>query len=131
MADNDDWYIQQGRNRLQQIAYARASAVADLEGAKVSYDDDAAGSALQTIADLDAQRANLMGLYQQYWNSQHPPAPPQPSAEERKARTWDRMDWQDIVDMTRTSKYAKDIRPDDPNMVAGYHEAMRRRRAGE
>lgn len=41
------------------------------------------------------------------------------------------MDWQDVVDLARQSKYARDIKPDDPNMLAGYHEAMRRKARGE
>jgi hypothetical protein len=127
----DDWLIEQGRDRMAEISAARAQAVADLERAKASYDTDSARSAIQTIADLDRQRADLTALYDQYVRSQNPPAPPEPSAEERKARSWDRMDWQDIVDLTRQSKYARNIAPDDPNLIAGYHEAMRRRRAGE
>jgi hypothetical protein len=128
MAD-DNWLLQRGAERLGQINAARSQAVADLERAKSEYDDSAAMDAIQQIADLDQAAASLNALYSRYTASQTPP--PQPSQEERKARTWDRMDWQDIVDMTRQSKYAKNIRPDDPNMIAGYQEAMRRRGRGE
>ena len=70
-----------------------------------------------------------MALHNQYLQSQQ--APPEPSPEERAARPLNRMDWHDVVEMTRASKYAKDIRPDDPAMIAGYYEAQRRRARGE
>jgi hypothetical protein len=126
-----DWYVEQGRARMQQISAARASAVADLQMAKSAYDDDSATIAIQTIADVDAQRANLSALYDQYVRSQYPPQPPEPTKEERAARPLHAMDWNDIVDMTRQSKYARNIRPDDPNMIAGWQEAQRRRARGE
>jgi hypothetical protein len=131
MAYGDDWYLDCGREQLNQINAERAQELANLEAAKAAYDDHSAKAAIQAIADLDAKRANLSALYSQYVASQNPPRPPEPGAEERRARSWDRMDWQDIVDMTRQSKYARNIRPDDPGLIAGYHEAMRRRRAGE
>jgi hypothetical protein len=125
----DDFYLESGKARLQEIAVERADALAALERAKLQSDYETAGQAVQQIANLDAEHNNLAGLYNRYVASQQPP--PQPSAEERKARTWDRMDWQDIVDMTRQSKYAKNIRADDPNMIAGWYEGQRRSRRGE
>jgi hypothetical protein len=41
------------------------------------------------------------------------------------------MDWQDVVDLARQSKYAKDIQPNDPHLIAGWQEAQRRRARGE
>jgi hypothetical protein len=126
---SDDFYLESGKARLQEIAVERADALASLERAKLQSDYDTAGQCVQQLANLDSEHNNLVGLYNRYVASQQPP--PQPSPEERKARTWDRMDWQDVVDMTRTSKYARNIRPDDPHMLAGYYEAQRRRSRAE
>jgi hypothetical protein len=41
------------------------------------------------------------------------------------------MDWHDVVDLARGSKYGGDLTPDDPNMLAGWQEARRRRERGE
>ena len=128
---SDDWYIEMGRNRLAQINADRAEHLASLERAKANYDHDAAAYAISEIANCDAQRANLSALYDQYIRSQNPPRPPEPTKEERAARPISAMDWNDVVEMTRQSKYAKDIRPDDPNMIAGWNEAQRRRARGE
>jgi hypothetical protein len=126
MADND-WYIEQGRARMQQISAARASAVADLEIAKSHYDDDSATIAIQTIADLDAQRANLSNLYDAYVRSAYPPAPPEPSPEERAAKPLSRMDYSDVYQMLKGSKYGVD----DNAFRAGIAEVQRRRARGE
>ena len=41
------------------------------------------------------------------------------------------MNWDDVVELTRTSKYAKHIDGRDPMMVAGWHEVQRRKARGE
>jgi hypothetical protein len=125
----NDWYLEVGQQRLSNLRAGRAQALADLEYAKSNGDRDSADTALQNIADIDAAEANLMQLYNRYAASQQPP--PEPSAEERAARPISRMDWTDVVEMTRQSKYAKNIRPDDPNLIAGWQEAQRRRQRGE
>jgi hypothetical protein len=125
----DDWYIDIGRQRLAELNAGRAQALADLELAKSNGDHDSASTALQNIADIDAAQANLGRLYDQYVRSQQPP--PEPSKEERAARRISRMDWSDVVEMTRQSKYAKNIQPNDPNLIAGWQEAQRRRQRGE
>jgi hypothetical protein len=127
----DDFYIEAGRQRLAVLEAARTAALADLQAHKVNGDRDAAAEAVQTIANLDVEMQNLGGLYQRYQQSVNPPLPPEPSAEERAARPINRMDWQDVTNLARTSKYARDIRPDDPNLIAGYQEAMRRKARGE
>jgi hypothetical protein len=125
----DDWYVERGRQRLAALRAGRAQCIADLEAAKRDGDADAADSAIANLADIDQQERNTISLYNQYAASQAPP--PEPSLEERRARPIDRMDWNDIVEMTRQSKYAKNIRADDPNMIAGWQEAQRRRARGE
>jgi hypothetical protein len=41
-----------------------------MEMAKCNYDQDSATTAIQTIVDLDAQRASLSAHYDQYMRSQ-------------------------------------------------------------
>jgi hypothetical protein len=124
-----DWYLEKGGQRLAALRAGRAQALADLELAKNNGDDDAADTAIANLADINAAEANTVQLCNQYIASQQPP--PEPSKEERAARPIDRMDWSDVVEMTRQSKYAKNIRPDDPNLIAGWQEAQRRRARGE
>jgi hypothetical protein len=127
----DDFYAEAGQARLQEIAVERAEALASLERAKSMGDTTTAGSAVQTIANLDSEHSNLINLYNRYVASQTPPPQREPTLEERRAKPIEAMDWSDIVEMTRQSKYAKNIRPDDPNMIAGWYEGQRRRARGE
>ncbi len=126
-----DWYVERGMERLAQINAERAQAVADLEAARARYDDDGAGEAIQRVADLDAAAASLNSLYYRYAQSQTPPPARVPTPEEKAAKPISAMDWNDLVDMVRTSKYGKNIQADDPHMLAGYYEAQRRRGRGE
>jgi hypothetical protein len=126
-----DFYRNSAERRLQQLNASRAAELADLEVHRLNADQDAAAESIQRIADLDAARQNLVDLHQRYVAASTPATPPEPSPEERAARPISRMDWSDVVEMTRGSKWAKDIRPDDPNMIAGWQEARARRSRGE
>jgi len=126
---SDDFYIESGKSRLQEIAVECADALASLERAKLQSDFETAGQCVQQLANLDSEHNNLVGLYNRYVAANQPPPPP--TLEERRARPIHAMDWNDIVEMTRQSKYARNIRHDDPHMLAGYQEAMRRRGRGE
>jgi hypothetical protein len=128
---SNDFYMHSAQRRLQMLNVERQSALADLAAYQSNGDADSAASTIQQIADIDAQQRNLVDLHQRYVESQTPQYAPPASQEERNARPWDRMDWSDVVEMTRNSKYAKNIRPDDPYMVAGYWEGRRRSARGE
>jgi hypothetical protein len=128
---SDDFYAQSARRRYEQLQAERAAALADLQAHKSNGDADAAAYSVQQVADTDAALANLQNLYSRYQQSQTPPAQPVVSAEERAARPADRMDWQDVVELARGSRYAKNIKPNDPALVAGWNEANRRRQRGE
>src|SRR5262245_16027512 len=126
-----DFYLKATRKQHQALQSARAQALAELEAHKASGDSFSAGQTVQQLADIAASEQNLQALVNQYAASQTPQAPPEQSPEERHAKPIERMDWRDIVEMTRQSKYAKDIQPNDPGLIAGYNEAMRRRARGE
>jgi hypothetical protein len=126
-----DFYSDSAKRRLEQIEAERAVALADLAAYRANSDYDSAGSAIQQVANLDAERANLAQLYNNYVASQQPPAPPQLTPEERAARPITKMDWSDTVELARTSRYGKDLKPNDPNLIAGWNEARRRSARGE
>jgi hypothetical protein len=71
--------------------------------------------------------ANMMNLYNRYWHSQNPPQPPEPTKEERMAKPWDRMNYADVWEMSK-SKYGP---PDEAMFRAGMADAQRRRARGE
>jgi hypothetical protein len=129
MAD-DDWYIEAGKARLQEIAAERAQHLANLEAAKRDDPYGAGvdvGNAVQQIANLDAEHANLMNLYQRYWNSQHPPAAPPQTKEQLNAKPWEQLTYSDVWELSK-SKYGP---PDEAKFREGIAEAARRRGRGE
>ncbi|MGB8827032.1 MAG: hypothetical protein WCD25_27200 [Pseudolabrys sp.] len=91
----------------------------------------ALGRAVAQIANLDAERQNIASLHSRYVESQRVPELVELSAEERHAKPIERMDWQDALDLARTSKYGKDLSHDDPAVAAGYREVLARRARGE
>jgi hypothetical protein len=127
----DDFYQGAARRRMEQLQTERACALADLQTFRLNGDHDSAGQAVQTIADLDAAAANLGNLYSRYVQSQTPPAQPELTPEERAARPITKMDWSDVLDLARGSRYGKNIKADDPNLIAGWNEARRRSARGE
>jgi hypothetical protein len=131
MTDNSDWYIEAGKARLQEITAQRAQALADLEVAKQSdpyATSETATEALQRIANLDAERSNMMQLYQAYWNSQHPPTLPEPSRQELLAKPMDQMTH---ADMYKVLKGSTKHGIDDAGYMAGIREVAARRARGE
>jgi len=127
----DDFYTASARQRLERIEAERAAAQADLVAHRSNGDYDSAGIAIQQIANLDAEQRNLLDLHQRYAASQQPRQPERLTSEERAVRPVHKMDWSDVVDLARQSRYAKNIKADDPAMVAGWHGANRRRARGE
>jgi hypothetical protein len=121
----DDWYVKVGRQRMAEISAGRAQAQADLELAKRDGDEYAAGAAIQNLADMDQLQNNLARLYDQYIASQQPP--PEPSREERLAKPLNRMNYGDVYEMLKHSKYGVD----HDAFREGIAEVARRRARGE
>ena len=128
---SQDFYLNAAQQRAAELEMEISAAKTDLLTMRHNQDLQGAGEAVSRIAQLTAEQSNLRGLVEGYVQSQQPPRQPETSPEERAARPWNRMDWGDVVEVTRGSKWAKDIRPDDPNMIAGWHEARARRGRGE
>jgi hypothetical protein len=126
-----DFYRDSAERRLQQLTANRAATLADLEAHKLNDDYDAAAECIQQIADLDAAKQNLVDLHQRYVAANTPPAPEQLSDEEKHAKPWNRMTPQDALDLAKTSRYGKSLDFNDPHVIAGWHEAHRRKARGE
>ena len=127
----DDFYTQAARSRAEAIEMQIAASRADLLVHRNNSDLQAAGEAVQTIANLEAERANLTNLYNQYVQSQQAPQPEVLTDEERIARPWNKMTPDDGLQLAKTSKYGKSLDWSDPNVRNGYAEAQRRRYRGE
>jgi hypothetical protein len=126
-----DFYFDAAAQRANQIEAELAAAKADLMAHKANSDVDSASQTVQSIANLEAEKANLNHLYQSYVVSQQPPQQPELTKEELQAKPWDRLSPDEALSFARTSKYGHDLNWSDPNVVAGYREAQRRRSRGE
>jgi hypothetical protein len=126
-----DFYTDSAQRRFAQIEADRAQALADLQQAKTSDDSFLAAESVQRIADLDAAARNLVDLHLRYSQSQNPPPAPEISKEQRAAKNWSEMSYDDALQLARTSKYASDLTHDDPHVRAGYAEVARRKARGE
>jgi hypothetical protein len=126
-----DFYSDAARRRLDQLNAEAQQALADLANAKANDDYDTAAVLVERLGDIQSAQAKVNQIHAEYLRSQNPPPPPQPSKEERASRPWDRMTWDDALDMARTSKYGRNLRHDDPHVQAAYREVQARRARGE
>src|SRR5262245_52304152 len=101
-----DFYLDAAQQRMTAIEAERASALADLQACRVNDDADGAAVSVQTLADLAAAEQNLRNLVNQYQQSQMPAAPL--SQEEKMARPWEKMTYEDAWDLANTSKHGAD-----------------------
>src|SRR6476660_8986222 len=123
-----DFYRDSAERRLQQLNATRAASLADLEAHKLNGDHDAAGEVIQNLANIDAERANLTQLYQNYVQSQQPPQPEHLTPEELQNRPWYKLSAEQALQVaTEGSKYGKGLDYSDPNVQAGWREAQRRK----
>jgi hypothetical protein len=128
---SDDPNIRAAQYRAREIEAQITQAQARLAENNLYGNEQDSAACIQEIANLSGEKANLVALYNNYVQSQTPPSPPELSAEERAAKPWNRMDYSDVLEMAKGSKYGKDLSWKDQNMQAGYREAMRRKARGE
>jgi hypothetical protein len=122
---SDDFYVKSGNRQWEILQGARRQALNNLEDQKLFGSQDDAASALQDLATIDSQIRDLADLGHRYNQSQTPPPPP--TLEERRAKPWEKMDYSDVWEMSK-SKYGP---PDEASFRAGIAEAQRRRQRGE
>jgi hypothetical protein len=128
---SQDFYLNAAQQRAAELEMELSAAKTDLLTYRHNQDLQAAGEAVQRIADLTTQQSNLQALTQGYIQSQQPRQPEQLTEEERNARPWHKMTADDGLQLAKTSKYGKSLDWSDPNVRSGYAEAQRRRNRGE
>jgi hypothetical protein len=128
---SNDFYDSAARRQYQELEAAKARVLANLAEYRANGDEYSAASELQELAALSDQQASLQRLHQQYQAQQNPPPPPRLTPEQLKALPVEQMTWQHGLEIARNSKYGKNLDFNDPNVVAGFHEANRRRGRGE
>jgi hypothetical protein len=102
---SNEYYHQLYTHTMAQYNSELADANADLVRAQASGDFAGAVSAAQRMANT---RANAAAFHQiaeeQAATMRGPPSPPEPTREERHARTWDRMTYDDALELANQSK---------------------------
>ena len=113
--------------RLEVIAAQTQRALADISEAKASADYSGGMEAVQRIADLEAEKANLMRLHGQYRQSQAPP--PQPRHDAWQEKRVEEMTPLDAFNMINaTSRYGKQTAAE---YNAGMADLQRRKDLGD
>jgi hypothetical protein len=123
---NDDFYLAAAQQQLAALDAERAACLADLAAFRVNNDRESAAGVVQSLADIEAKRQNLVSLANQYTASQQPPEPESPEMRARKPIH--EMNYSDVYEMTkRDSKYGID----DDAFRRGIAEVAKRRARGE
>jgi hypothetical protein len=128
---NDDPNVAAAIYRDREIQAKITAANADREAHNLNGDVQSAAACIQEIATLSREREDLHRLYNQYVQSQNPPPRQEQTKEELQAKSWDKMDWNDALELARTSKYGSKLDWRDPHVRAGYNEVLRKRATGE
>jgi hypothetical protein len=127
---SQDFYLNAAQQRAAELEMELSAAKTDLLTMRHNQDLQGAGEAVSRIAQLTAEQTNLRSLVEGYVQSQQPPRQPELSDEERAAKPWNRMDYSDVLEMTKQSKYFKNDGW-NADMQRGFEEVARRRARGE
>ena len=126
-----DFYVYAAQQRMAEIEAQRAQALADLAQYKATSDYQSAGQGCGADRKPRRRAAKHRQPAFAICRKSAGSRAVELSAEERHAKPIERMDWQDALDLARTSKYGKDLSHDDPAVAAGYREVLARRARGE
>ena len=127
MANEYDFCDVAATTRLRQLGRTERQCLDACEQAEEMSDITGAAEGAQLLANIQAERANLVALHQQHANSKIPYTPPQLSNEEKLAKDWSKCDWNDSWEWASKSKHGVDPKA----FQAGMQEVMRRRQRGE
>jgi hypothetical protein len=132
MSNQHDRYRNYGERLIRQIDAELAAARADLSVYDASDDEAGAAEAINRINELDLKRQNLESIYSRYVQANQPYQPPPLTDSEMQALPPEKMSVGNALEMiNRTSKYAKNLSPDDPYVRHGWSIAQQRRQRGE
>jgi hypothetical protein len=126
----NDFYLDAAAQRANELAAERQAHLADLAAYRANGDTQSAAQVVQALANNQAEQQNLQTLCNDYVAASQPRQPERISDEERAAKPWSRMNYDDVLEMARGSKYAKDLTW-NADMQAGYNEVRARRARGE
>lgn len=126
----NDFYLDAAAQRADELAAERQAHLADLAAYRANGEIGEAARVVQALANNQAEQQNLQALCNDYVAAQQPRQPERISEEERAAKPWSRMNYDDVLEMARGSKYAKDLTW-NADMQAGYNEVRARRARGE
>jgi hypothetical protein len=122
----DDPYVAAGRHRVAVIDAAISQAQADLQSHVVNNDLESMGESEQTIANLRADRQNLLNLHAEYERSRMPV--PEPSDAELQAMPVQNMTHNQWFNyLNKTTKHGVDV----DGYRRGVAEVAARRARGE
>ena len=105
--------------------------MADLAQYKANHDYEMGAETAQQMANIAAERNNIIGLHQQHAMSKIPMAPRQESREVKPAKPITDMNSDELMNLYRTSKHGKDLTWNDANVRRGCDEVVARRQRGE
>jgi hypothetical protein len=126
-----DFLLDNAEKRLRVLQAAKQRALADLAEHRAEGNDYAAQEQLGALAHLEVEERGIVQMRQDYLRAQNPPPPPRQTPEQLRAKPAEQMSWEDGLQIARNSKYGRDLDFNNPDVVAGFHEANRRRGRGE
>ena len=103
----NDFYLQVAARQMAQLEAERAAHLARPPSELFEPRFGRCRRVTQALADNQVARENLTTLCNQYVASQQPPQKPYETPEQKAAKPWSQMGWDDIVDLTRTSRFAR------------------------
>jgi hypothetical protein len=84
------------------------------------------------LANIAAERNNLIALHQQHMASKAPYTPPALTGAEREVLPPEKMSFLDGLEIAqRGTRFEGKISANDPNVARGYQEVLARRQRGE
>ena len=121
-----DFYQESAEARMERLNFQRQMALTNLQEARMTGDVHGGGEYAQEIADIDAAKANLVKLHNNYLQSQQPVHQEQ-TDQEYMHKAPERMDYNDSYRIASKSKHGVD----EAAFRAGIAEVQRRKARGE
>jgi hypothetical protein len=121
MANNDEFYANAAQKRLNQLDAERLRAQHDLAVSLSQNDQDSAAIEIDTIAEIDAKRGNLIQLAQREIARNQPSPPQYESQNEWKAKDATHMNWKDAV---RVFNEGAQNKITEQEYIEGYNRAL-------
>ena len=126
MSHEDDDLVEAAQQQFRQLGTARLRAQAQLAEYRSDGNRDGIQEQLQELANIDAASSNLTNLARRHAQSQQAPLPQTDG--EFMAKRPERMDYNDVLQMTAKSKYGA-VTPEE--LQRGINELHRLKGLGQ